>query len=99
MLLRMTTLVGWSDKFEAGEEVADLESGGVGSVGAVRAVVANAGAEVVADRAGRGFLRVGGAHRIAPFLDPVFGFEDHGEDFAGGHEVGEFAEERPFTMD
>ncbi len=87
------------DKFEAGEEIADFEGGGVGGVGAVRAIVADAGAEVVADGAGRGFLGVGGAHGVSPFQDGTFGFEDHGEDFAGAHEVGEFAEERAGFVD
>src|SRR5438128_12529756 len=81
-----------SDQFETGEEIADFEGGGVGRVGAVRNVVADAGTEVVTNRAGRGFFRVGGAHRIAPFKDSAFGFEDHGNDFAGAHEVGKLAE-------
>ena len=81
------------DEFEAGEEVADFEGGGVRSVGAVCAIAAYAGAEVVANRARGGFLGVGGAHSVAPFQDGAFGFENHGENFAGAHEVGEFSEE------
>ena len=81
------------DQIEAGEEVGDLEGGGIGGVGTVSAVGADAGAEVVADGAGGGFLWISRAHRVAPFGDGAFGFEDHGDDFAGGHEVGEFAEE------
>ena len=56
-----------SNQFEAGEEVADFEGSGVRGVGAVRTIVADAGAEVVADGAGGGFLGVGGAHGVAPF--------------------------------
>src|SRR6267143_4747161 len=82
-----------SNQLEAGEEVADFEGGGFRSVGAVGAIVADAGAEVVADSAGRGFLGIGGAHGVAPLEDGAFGFEDQGEDFAGAHEVGELVEE------
>jgi len=76
------------DQFEAGEEIADFEGGGFRSVGAVGAIVADAGAEVVADGAGRGFLGVGGAHGVSPFQDGAFGFENESENFAGAHEVG-----------
>src|ERR1700674_4713980 len=82
-----------SNQLEAGEEVADFEGGGFGGVRAMSAIVADAGAEVAADGAGGGFLGIGGAHGVAPLGDGVFGFEDQGEDFAGAHEVGEFAEE------
>ena len=69
-----------SDQLEAGEEIADFEGGSFRGVGAMSAIVADAGAEVAADRAGGGFLGVGGAHGVAPFEDGSFGFEDHGED-------------------
>lgn len=88
-----------SDQFHGGEEVADFEGGGFGGVGTVRAIHLDAGAEVAADSASRGFFRVGGAHGFAPFGDGAIGFENHGEDFAGTHEVGELAEERAFAMD
>jgi len=64
----------------------------------VSAIVADAGAEIVADGAGRGFLGIGGAHGVAPLEDGASGFENHGEDFAGTHEVGELAEERALAM-
>src|SRR5258708_4773193 len=88
-----------SNQFEAGEKVADLESGSFRSVGAVRAIVADAGAEVVANGAGGGFLVVGGAHGVAPLEDGAFGFEHHGENLAGTHEVGELAKEGALFMD
>jgi hypothetical protein len=91
--LRRARYVDDLDEVEAGEEVGDFEGGGVGGVGAVGAVVADASAEVVADGAGIGFLWIGGAHGVAPFCDAAFGFENHGDDFAGRHKVGEFAEE------
>src|SRR5712691_422268 len=87
-----------SDQFEGRKEIADFEGGGFRGVRAVGAIVADAGAEVAANGAGSGFLGVGGAHGVAPFSDGVFGFEDEGEDFAGAHELGEFAEERALAM-
>jgi len=59
----------------------------------VGAIVADAGAEVAADGAWRGFFGVRGAHSVAPFEDGAFGFEDHSENLAGAHEIGELAEE------
>ena len=88
-----------SDEFEAGEEIADFEGGGFRGVGAMRTVHLDTAAEVVANRAGHGFLRIRGAHGFAPFGDGAIGFKDHGEDFAGTHEVGEFAEEGALAMD
>jgi len=60
----------------------------------MRAVVADAGAEVAADGASRGFLGIGGAHGVAPLQDCAIGFQHECDDFAGGHEVRKFAEER-----
>jgi hypothetical protein len=65
----------------------------------VGAIVADAGAEVVADSTGSGFLGVGGTHGVAPLGDGTFGFEDHGENFAGAHETTEFAKEGALAMD
>jgi hypothetical protein len=87
------------NEFEAGEEVADLEGGGFGGVGAVGAIVADAGAEVVADGAGGGFLGVGRAHGVTPLEDGAFGFEDESKDFARAHEATEFAKEWALFMD
>ena len=88
-----------SDQFHGGEEVADFEGGGFRGVGAVGAVHLDAGTQVAANRAGRGFLGIGGAHGLTPFGDRTIGFENHGEDFAGGHEVGQFTEERALAVD
>jgi hypothetical protein len=88
-----------SDEFETGEKVADLEGSGVRGIGAVGAIVADAGAEVVTNGAGGGFLRVGGAHGVAPFLDGAFSLKDEGEDFARAHEATEFAKEGTLFMD
>jgi hypothetical protein len=88
-----------SNEFAAGEEVADFKGRGFGGVGAVSAIVADAGAEVVANGTGRGFLRIGGTHGVAPLLDGAFGFEDQGEDFAGAHEATEFAKEWALFVD
>src|SRR5205807_10021142 len=81
------------NKFEAGEEIADFEGGGFGGVGTVSAIVANAGAKVVANRAGGRVVRVGRPHGVAPLESGAFGFENHGKYFAGTHEVGQLAEE------
>src|SRR5450755_2908718 len=70
------------DQVQAGEEIVDFESGCVWGVGAVGAVVADAGAQVAANCARGGFLGVSGAHGVTPFGDGVFGFQDHGEDFS-----------------
>jgi hypothetical protein len=87
------------DQFEAGKEVADFESSGFWRVGAVGAIVADTGAEVAANGAGGGFLGIRGAHGVAPFQDGAFGFKNHRKNFAGAHEVGEFAKEGPLAMD
>jgi hypothetical protein len=85
-------------EFEAGEEIVDFESGSVGCIGPVRAIVTDAGAQVVANGAGGGFFGVGGAHGLAPFQDGVFGFENQDENFAGAHEIRELAEKgAPFV--
>src|SRR5262249_59316818 len=86
--------VGNSDAFVAGEEIGDLECGGIGGIGAMRAIVADAGAEVASNAARSGLLGIGGAHGVAPFVDGIFSFQDEGENLAGGHEVGEFTEKR-----
>jgi hypothetical protein len=86
------------DEFKARKEISNFESGSFGSVRAVSAIVADAGAEIVTDGAGRGFLGIGGPHSVAPLQYGAFGFENHGEDFAGAHEVGELAEEGALAM-
>lgn len=87
------------DQFHGRKEVADFEGRGFRSVGTVRAIHLDAGAEIVADGASRCFFRVSGAHSFAPFGDGTIGLKDHGEDFAGTHEVREFAEKRTLAMD
>lgn len=76
------------NEFESGEKIANFKGGSFGSVGAVRAIVADARAQVVANGTGSGLFRVGGAHGLAPFEDGTFGFKNHGEDFTGAHEIG-----------
>src|ERR1700694_1209569 len=87
-----------SNQLEAGEEVPYFKGGGFRGIGAVGAIVADAGAEVAADGAGGGILGIGGAHGVAPLEDGAFSFEDQGKDFAGAHEVGKFAEEGTLAM-
>jgi hypothetical protein len=91
--------IGSSDEFQTGKKIADFEGGGFGGVGAVSAIVADAGAEVAANGAGGGFPGVGSAHGLAPSGDGGIGFENHGDNFARTHEVGEFAEEGALLVD
>src|SRR5579885_296551 len=86
------------DQFETGEEIANLEGGGIGPIGAMRAVVADAGTEIVANGAGRGFLGVGCTHGVAPLLNGAFGFKDDGENLARRHKVREFTKEGAFAV-
>src|SRR5690606_31165223 len=51
------------------EEVRDLDGRGLRGVGAVHGVGVDGVGEVGADGAGRGFLRVGGAHQLAVLRD------------------------------
>lgn len=87
------------DEFEAREEIADFERGRIGRIGAVRAIVADARAEVVTNGAGSGLLGIGGTHSVAPLLDAVFSFENQGEDLAGAHEFAELAEKGASFVD
>src|SRR5260370_13879887 len=87
-----------SDQLVPGEEVVDLKGRGIGRVGAMRDVVADAGAEVMANGAGCGVLRIRGPHGLAPFGDGAFRFQDHRENLAGAHEIRQLAKERPFAM-
>jgi hypothetical protein len=94
-----TSPTGSSDEFEAGEEVTDFEGGSFRSVGAVRAIHLDAGAEIAADGAWPRLLGIGRTHDLAPLGNGALGFKDHGEDFARAHEVGELSEERTLTVD
>lgn len=60
----------------------------------MRAIVADTGAQVVANGSGSGFLGIGGAHGVAPFLDGPLGFQDHRENLARRHEVCQFTKKR-----
>src|SRR5688500_5666241 len=53
-------------EFEAAEEVAELEGGRLGRVGAVRRVALDRLAELLAQAAGLGLGGVGGAHQRPP---------------------------------
>src|ERR1700761_677435 len=81
-------------EFEAGKKVADLESRRIVRVRAVRAVVLNALAEFLANRARRSFRRIGGAHRIAPLRDRAFRFEHHHHSLPAAHEICQLAKKR-----
>ena len=62
------------------------------------AVFLDTRSEVTADRARRGFGRIGDAHRIAPFRNCAVGFKYHHDDLAGAHEIGQLAKKWPLAM-
>src|SRR5262249_27711005 len=84
---------------EAREEVGNLERRRVGRVGAVHGVRLDGGCEILADRAGRGLGRIGGAHEVAPFPDRVVTGEDHGQARPLGHERAQAVVERALPVD
>src|SRR4029077_310483 len=86
------------DQFRAGEKVGDFKRGSLGRVGAMSAIVLDAGAQIFSDRAGRSFRGVGGTHGVAPLCDGVFRFEDHGHIFSGAHKFREVLEERTLAV-
>ena len=85
-------MAGSSDGFVAGEEIGDLEGGGIRSIRAVSAIIADAGAKIAANCARGSLLGIGGAHGVAPLIDGVFGLQDEGEDLPCGHKLDELAE-------
>src|SRR5271155_3317544 len=87
------------DQLKAREDIADFESRGVWSIRTVGAVRADAGAQIVADGTRSGFLRIRGAHGVAPPDNASFGLQNHGEDLSGAHKVREFSEKRAFLVD
>src|SRR5579862_8378139 len=87
-----------SEQLVAGEEVGNLKRSGFRGVGAVRAVVLDAGAEVTTQRARSSLGRVGGAHGFAPARDGAFGFENDGDDLPRTHERRELTEKTSFAM-
>src|SRR5208282_329878 len=87
-----------SDQFVTGKKVADFEGCRSRRVGAVGAIVLNAGAEVAADGAGRSLGGIGSAHGVAPFRDGVFRFQYHDHGLAGTHEGGQLGEKRALAV-
>src|SRR5258706_1927672 len=86
------------DQFEAREKIPNLKRRGVRRVRPVRAVVADVGAEVVANSPRRRFFWIGGAHRVAPLGDGAVGFQHQRKNLAGAHEVGKLAEKWPRSV-
>ena len=62
-------------------------------------VVLDMGAESLAQRAFRGFRRVGGAHEVAMSLDGLLAFQRNDNNRSGGHEAAQAVEERPLLVD
>src|SRR5882762_2154290 len=88
----------WSDQFVASEKVADLKCRGIRRVRAMRDIGANAGAQIMANGARRCLLRVGGPHSIAPLCDGPLRLQDHCDNFAGTHEIGQLAKKWPLPV-
>src|SRR5499426_3624612 len=84
---------------EAREEIRDLERRRLGRVRAMYRVRLDRRGEVLADRAGRGLGRIGGAHEVAPFADRVVPREDHRQARPLGHERAEALVERALAVD
>src|SRR3954454_58005 len=84
-----------SPQSQAREEDADLPFRGLRTVAAVDQVLGQLDAQVTADGARRGLLRVGGAHEGADDLPGVAGSLDHHDQGgSAGDEVDEIAVER-----
>src|SRR5580700_2519429 len=86
------------NQLEAGEKIGDLERCSIRRVRTVRAVTANAGPQVVADRAWGGFLWIGCTHGVAPLCNSAFRFQHHGKDLTGTHEIGQLSKKRALSM-
>jgi len=85
--------------FGLGEEVADFDGGVFVRIRAMHRVGFDRFGEFLADRAGIGIGRVGGAHDGAIGGDGVFAFQHLDDDRAGDHEGDEFTEEAAFAVD
>src|SRR5262245_54124083 len=80
------------------EEVGDFDCRRFRSVRAVHGVRLDALGEIRADGAGRGLLRIRGAHDLAIFRDGVLALEHLQEHGAGGHVLHQVLEERTRGM-
>src|SRR5262245_39772121 len=87
------------NNFELIEEIADLESSGLGPIGPVEGISLDVRAELFADRSIVGFRRIRCAHYLAEFLDGIVRFEHHRHDRPFSHETHETAEERSLFVD
>ena len=87
-----------ADDFHLREEEADFDRGVFRAVRAMHGVRLDVLGELRADRAGRGLLRVGGAHRLAIPRHGVVAFQDLRDDRAGDHELHQAAKERPLLV-
>jgi len=81
------------------EEEIDFDGGVFFGVGAVDGVLVDRFGEVGADGAGGRIFGVSCAHEGAVLGDGVGAFEDHDENWAGGHEVDQLAEEGALFVD
>src|SRR4051812_43448145 len=81
------------------EEVRDLDRGRLRRIRAVHRIGVDRLREVGADRARRGFLRIGCAHQVAVLDDGVVALEGLDHHRPGNHEFHQVVEERPALVD
>src|SRR5579859_3160730 len=84
-----------ADDLVAREELRDLDHGGLRRIRPVHRVLADRLRVQLADGAVGGLGRIGRAHHVAIFGDRALAFKHLHHDGTRGHELDEFAEERP----
>src|SRR5215831_2931388 len=80
------------------EEIANLAYRGIGCIRAMHHVLLDARGKVGADGAGRGLLRIGGAHDVAVARDGALAFQHLHEDRTRDHVAHQVLEERSLAM-
>src|ERR1700685_144467 len=86
-------------QFVPGEEIAQLEAGGVVGIRAVNGVVFNVACPLFADRAFLSVGRIRRTHELAQIGDSIFFFQCQHDDRPARHEIGQRTEKRPARMD
>src|SRR5215211_4832904 len=86
------------NKFQAAEEVGQLDGRVLLGVRPVDGVLADGGGELLAQRPLVGLRRVGRAHQVAPRLDRALLLQSHHDARPRRHERGQLAEERPLAV-
>lgn len=87
--------MGLAHQLQAGEEIGDFDHSGFRRVRAMHGIGFDALGEFLADGAGRGIGRVGGAHHVAVFGNGALAFQHLHNHGAGDHEADQVVEEGP----